>query len=101
MNRTRHWKQHYDPEAELIFAKRLRMGDDPKKPFCLPGERLSEDQREKLGPARVRHWFENGTLSLADFVAPEPQRELALRELAEKEAALEMEDALVEYEDED
>ena len=55
------------------------MGDDPKKPFVLPGEIISQEQREKLGLNRLRRWFENGTLQLAEFVAPEPQRRLALQ----------------------
>lgn len=82
----RHWKQHWDPDAELVAKRRLRMGDDPKKPFVMPGDIISKEQREKLGANRLRRWFENGTLDLANFVAPEPQRRLALREKAEKEA---------------
>ena len=56
------------------------MGDDPNKPFVMPGEIISPEQREKLGANRLRRWFENGTLELADFVAPEPQRRLALQD---------------------
>jgi len=83
MNR-RHWKQHYTPGAEFVFARRLRMGDDPNKPFVFPGEKLSPEMRTKLGEHRVRNWFENGTLEIADFKSPEPQRELALRALVEE-----------------
>ena len=78
--RTRHWKQHWDPSADLIFRRRLRFGSDPKKPFILPGDLLTDEARAKLGPARVRRWFENGTLELANFKAPEVQRELAIRD---------------------
>jgi hypothetical protein len=77
--RIRHWKQHWDPDADLVFAKRLRMGDDPEKPFVLPGEKVTDEHRAKLGLVRLRHWFENGTLEIANFMAPEPQREAALR----------------------
>jgi hypothetical protein len=59
------------------------MGDDPNKPFVMPGEIISQEQREKLGANRLRRWFENGTLALADFVAPEPQRRLALQNRGE------------------
>lgn len=83
--RQRHWKQHWDPNADLIFRKRLRMGDKPEKPFCLPGEPVTKEQREKLGPARLRRWFENGTLELANFTPPEPQRELALQKQRDDE----------------
>lgn len=78
--RTRHWKQHWDPNADLIFRKRLRFGSDPKKPFILPGDPLTDEHRAKLGMARVRRWFENATLEIANFDAPEPQREMAIRD---------------------
>ena len=74
----RHWKQHWDPKAELVAKRRLRMGDDPKKPFVMPGEIISQAQREKLGLNRLRRWFENGTLEQADFKPVEAQRRLAL-----------------------
>jgi hypothetical protein len=80
VTRTRHWKQHWDPSADLIFRKRLRMGDDPEKPCVLPGDPVTDEHREKLGMARIRRWFDNGTLEIANFKAPEPQRELAIRE---------------------
>ncbi len=76
----RHWKQHWDPKADLVARRRLRMGDNPKKPFVMPGEVISQAQREKLGLNRLRRWFENGTLELAEFKAPEPQRRLALQQ---------------------
>jgi len=68
--RTRHWKQRWDASAPLVFAKRLRMGDNPKKPFVLPGDKVTKKHREKLGLNRLRAWFENGTLALAEFEAP-------------------------------
>lgn len=78
----RHWRQKWDPDAELIATRRLRLGDDPKKPFVLRGEVISADVRETLGLHRLQRWFESGILALADFDAPEPQRRLALREKA-------------------
>lgn len=79
VSRTRHWKEHYDPKAPLVFARRLRIGDNPKKPFALPGDKVTAKMRKKLGPNRLRLWFENGTLALANFKPREVQRELALR----------------------
>lgn len=58
------------------------MGDDPKKPFVMPGEIISQAQREKLGLNRLRRWFENGTLEQADFKPVEAQRRLALQKRA-------------------
>jgi hypothetical protein len=87
---TRHYKQHWDPKADLVFARRLRIGSNPKKPFAMPGEKVTKKIREKLGANRLRRWFENGTLEIANFVAPEPQRRLAIaqREQREKLAAV-------------
>lgn len=79
MGTTRHWKQHWDPSAQLVFARRMRLGDNPKKPFMLPGERLTKAQRAKLGENRVRRWFETGMLEIEGWKAPEPQREKALQ----------------------
>lgn len=61
------------------------MGNDPERPFMLPGDPVTAEIRAKLGPARVRRWFENGTLEMANFVAPEPQRKLALQKLEDAE----------------
>jgi hypothetical protein len=70
------------------------MGDDPKKPFVLPGEIISQAQREKLGLNRLRRWFENGTLEQADFKPVEAQRRLALQTRSEAPVAvLEQEEA--------
>ena len=79
--RTRHWKQHWDPSAEFVFAKRLRMGDDPKKPFVLPGDPVTEAMREKLGMARIRRWWDAKIVQLADFDATTRSRKI---ESAEK-----------------
>ena len=84
-NRKRHWKQRWDPTAELVFARRLRIGDNPKKPFALPGEKVTKKHREKLGANRLRMWFENGTLALANFEAPDVQRRLAIQERKKRE----------------
>jgi hypothetical protein len=78
--RTRHWRQRWDPKADLVFARRMRMGDNPKKPFVMPGEKVTKKMREKLGLHRIRIWFETGVLEIANFVAPEPQRARALAE---------------------
>lgn len=78
--RRRDWRQRWDPNAPLEFCRRVRVGDDPKKPFALPGDLVSDELREKVGPNRLRMWFETGTVQLAGWVPPEPQRRRALAE---------------------
>ncbi len=84
----RHYKQRWDPNADLVYLKRLRLGDNPRKPFVLPGEPVTQEQRDKLGLARLKRWFDNKTIGLADYEAPEPQRELAIRERVNAEELL-------------
>lgn len=67
MSRLRHWKQRWDPDAPLKFMKRLRMGDNPDKPFVYPGELVTDEMREKMGLARLRRWWDAGVLERADF----------------------------------
>lgn len=76
--RTRHWRQKWDPKADLVFTRRLRMGDNPKKPFVMPGDKVTKKMREKFGIHRLQTWFKGGIIAIADFVAPEPQRDRAL-----------------------
>lgn len=66
-SRTRHWKQHWDPSATFVFTKRLRMGDDPKKPFVMPGDPVTNAHREKLGLVRLRRWWEAQVIQRSDF----------------------------------
>ena len=76
--RTRHWKQRWDPKADLVFASRMRMGTKAK-PFCMPGDKVTEAMRKRIGLHRLRRWFETGVLNIADWKAPEVQRDRALR----------------------
>lgn len=75
MNRTRirHWKQHWDPKADFVFLKKLRMGDDPKNPYVLVGDSVTTKMREKMGPARLRRWWEAQIIGRADFDLRLPQ----------------------------
>jgi len=55
----------------------MRMGD-ADNPFCLPGDKVTKKMRARIGPNRLRRWFETGVISIANWKAPEPQREKAL-----------------------
>jgi len=76
--RTRHWKQRWDPNAELVFVRRMRVGTKAK-PYAQPGDKVTKALRDRIGPHRLRRWFETGVLDIANWEAPEPQRERALR----------------------
>jgi len=65
----RNWKHRWDPSADFVYLKRLRMGDDPQRPFVLPGDRVSDAERAKLGLARLRRWFEAGVVGLSPSYA--------------------------------
>lgn len=77
MAHTRHWKQRWDPHADFVFAKRLRMGDNPRKPFVLPGEPVTKKMREKMGLHRLRRWWEAGVIAIADWEPPRRNRRSA------------------------
>lgn len=81
--RTRHWKQRWDPKAELVFVSRMRVGTKAK-PFCLPGDKVTKAIRDRIGPHRLRLWFETGVVKIADWKAPEPQRERAIARAAQE-----------------
>lgn len=84
----RNWRQRWDPNADLVFNRRVRLGDNPRKPFALPGDKVTKKMRSKFGLNRLRRWFETGIVSLANWTAPEPQRGYALRARAQREREL-------------
>jgi hypothetical protein len=75
MSKMRHWRQRWDPEAELVFLRRLRMGDDPERPFVLPGDPVTSEIRTKLGTHRLRRWWDAGAVGLANWQSPGQQAE--------------------------
>ncbi len=66
MSKLRHWKQRWSPTADLIFLKKLKLGDG----FVLPGDPVTPEIREKLGLHRLRRWWDAGVLALAEAQAP-------------------------------
>lgn len=64
----RSWRERWDPDAEFVFTKRLRLGLDPEKPFVLPGEPVPKD---KLSLSRLRRWWDANVIKLAN--APDPK----------------------------
>lgn len=73
MPRLRHWKQRWDPDADLVFTKRLRLGLDPEKPFVTAGDPVPKD---RFSIHRLKVWWRAGYVQLADWLAPDERRRL-------------------------
>lgn len=84
MAKMRHWKQHWDPNADLIFTKKLRIGDDPERPYVLPGDPVTPELRESLGLHRLKIWWEAEFLAIAPEHAPKPYVKQSARKPAPK-----------------
>ena len=62
-HKLRSWKERWHPDAEFVYAKRLRMGIDPKNPWVLPGDPVDKTM---FGLSRLRRWWEARVIKLAD-----------------------------------
>lgn len=73
MAKMRHWKQHWDPEAPLVFSKRMKLGVCGKE-YVEPGDPVTPEIMEALGPKakfRLKMWWQAGRVELADWTSPE------------------------------
>lgn len=52
MNRTRHWRQRWDPRAPLIFLRPVLLGGVN----YVPGDKVPEDVRRALGGKMRQFW---------------------------------------------
>jgi len=57
----RNWKERWDPDAEYVFLKRLKLGLDPKNPWVLPGDPVPKDE---LGLRRLHRWWDAQIIGL-------------------------------------
>jgi hypothetical protein len=65
----RHWKQHFDADADLIFLKRMVIrgyGVD----IAQPGDRVPQELKEHFGVHRLKIWWEGGFLGIHDAERP-------------------------------
>jgi hypothetical protein len=62
MSKLRHWKEHWDPHADLMFLKHLTIMGEKKK----RGDPVTQEIRNKLGINRLRRWWDAGYLALSD-----------------------------------
>lgn len=57
----RNWKERWDANAEFVFNKTLNLGLDPNSPKVVPGDPVD---KEALGLARLKHWWNAGFIRL-------------------------------------
>lgn len=62
--RIRSWKERWDPQAEFVFAKRLKLGL-ADQPVVMPGDPVDKVQ---FSLQRLRRWWTAGAIRLAAFV---------------------------------
>lgn len=77
--RLRHWKQHWDPDAPLVFTKRMRLAQG----FVNAGDDVTPEIIKELGPHakhRLKRWWEARCVAIKDWQAPSDIR----RERAER-----------------
>jgi len=62
----RHWKQRYSFDADLIFARRMKLGicgvQDVKA-----GDDVTDEMKAILGRNRLKLWWESKRIALKDF----------------------------------
>ena len=50
----------------MEFVRKMRIGDDPEKPYVYPGDPVTDYHRKLLGTARLRNWWASGLLRRSD-----------------------------------
>ena len=76
MAQCRHWKQRFDPNAEMVFRKSRKLGLCGVE-RCEPGDPVTEEMKMALGRHRMKMWWEAGMLELREGsqLAREPELE--------------------------
>lgn len=75
MAQYRHWKQHWDPAATLVFTRRMKFKLGEQE-YVNPGDEVTPEIRAALGPSdkhqqnRLKRWWEAGFLAIKDWKAP-------------------------------
>lgn len=79
MKTNKHPRKRFDPDAELVFCRRRKLGI-PGHEVVQPGDPVTPEIREHLGTERrLRHrlktWFDAGIVDMADWESPRDQRQ--------------------------
>lgn len=75
MGTQRHWKQHWDPDAPLVFIRRMVLGIEGHA-VVNPGDKVTPEIRAALGAphkatARLRRWWNAKFLAIDGWKAPD------------------------------
>lgn len=83
MGRIRHWKERFDPSADLIFSKRMRLHMCGVETVNY-GDPVTDEMKDELGKHRMLVWWNANVIQLAPADAParvEPTTEPAVEKL--------------------
>lgn len=75
MGTQRHWKQHWDPSAPLVFIRRMFLGIKGHE-VVNPGDKVTPEIRAGLGEphkatARLRRWWDAKFLAIEGWKSPD------------------------------
>ena len=57
----RSWRERWDPDAEFVYNKRLKLGLDPENPWVQPGDPVD---KLAIGIRRLHRWWDAGMIRL-------------------------------------
>ena len=63
---VRHWREQWDPKANLIFMKRLKLGL-PGTLWVNPGDPVTPEMRELLGTRKLLLWWHARAVGLEEW----------------------------------
>ena len=58
--RIRHWKQRYDPQSKMVWAREMLFDGKTVK----SGEEITEEHKALLGTNRLKKWWDNKIIQL-------------------------------------
>lgn len=61
---SRHWKQHFDPDADYVFSRPMKVGLDPENPNVIPGDDVPKELCDRN---RLQLWFNAGFIEIKDW----------------------------------
>jgi len=64
MNQARHWKQHFDPSADLVFRRRMVLNCCGVGTVA-PGDPVTPEIKEAFGDYRLKVWWRGQFIELA------------------------------------
>lgn len=62
----RHWNQHFDPSADLVFLRNMTLNGVKVK----RGSPVPQEVKDTLGPMRLKVWWQGKIIALAPVAEP-------------------------------